>query len=123
MPVLRILLGTVGFGGLLIWPTLCVLTGQLPAFHIGAPPSPGFSQIDVSLYIGAPVLACAYYILVSVATPRRLIAFAGVALHLGLIAAILLAMSNPDGGLIAVLVFGGALSLLYESQSFSRRAA
>jgi hypothetical protein len=123
MLVLRILMGAVGFGGLLIWPALCVLVSQFPAFHIGPPQGPGFTTLEVSLYVGAPLLACAYYILVSVATPRRSIAFIGVALHLLLVIAILTAMTHPDGVLIAALVLGGVLSLLYESQSFSRRVA
>jgi len=123
MPVLRILMGAVGFAGVLIWPVLCMLVSLVPAFHIGPPEGQGFSTLEVWLYVGAPLLAFVYYILVSVATPRRFIAVIGVALHLFLVIAILMAMTHPDGVLLAALVLGGVLSLLYESQSFSRRSA
>lgn len=123
MPVLRILLGAAGFGGVLIWPALCVLASRFQAFHIGPPQGPGFSRMEIALYVGAPLLAFAYYILASVATPRRFIAISGVVLHLLLIVAISTAMNHPDFGLIAPLIVGGVLSFVYESQSFSRRVA
>jgi hypothetical protein len=123
MRVLRTVLGAVGFGGLLIWPALCMFVWRFPKFQIGEPQGPGLSAFEVTLYVITPLLAFAYYIFASVATPRRIIAVVGVALHLLLVAVILAAMRYPDGVLIAALALGGVLSFLYESQSFSRRVA
>ena len=111
MLVIRVLLGVIGFGGLLIWPGLCILVSAFPEFHVGEP-GPGLSRFERSLYVIAPLLAFAYYAIVSVATPRRIVAVIGVALHLSLITVIVAAMRYPDAALIVALTVGGVASFL-----------